>query len=143
MLKKFRFLTLSFLVFLFVYGCSDVQETNKGEFKADKSDFEENLFTNRQNQTIGSLIDNEIIILGSYNKQEREKTSLDDIISKSSESTGDEVEITFKNAEITTKGDKYYITADNGLSLVFRKVGDRIIEDEEGQEYYTAQYPED
>ena len=35
MLKKFRFLTLSFLVFLFVYGCSDVQETNKGEFKAE------------------------------------------------------------------------------------------------------------
>lgn len=141
MLKKFSFLTLSLLIFIFIIGCSEEQETNKGEFTADKSDFEDNLFTNRQNQTIGSLIENEIIILGSYSKQAREKTSLDDIISKTSKSTGEDVELTFKNAEIKTKGDKYYITADNGLSLVFKKVGDRIIEDEEGQEYYTAQYP--
>lgn len=48
MLKKFSFLTLSLLIFIFIIGCSEEQETNKGEFTADKSDFEDNLFTNRQ-----------------------------------------------------------------------------------------------
>ena len=37
----------------------------------------------------------------------------------------------------------YYITADGGISLTFQKVGDRIVADEEGMEYFTGKYSEE
>lgn len=35
----------------------------------------------------------------------------------------------------------YYIELDQNISLEFEKVGERIIKDSQGIEYYTEEYP--
>lgn len=141
MIKKLVLTFLCISLTIFILGCSDEKTKDPTEYKARVSDFEENFFTNKNNQSIG-LTKNGLRINGYYDKEAKSKSSLDEIISSISEGSGNHVEKTFTNAEIKIEDDKYYITADEGISLVFKKVGERIIKDEKGTEYSTPKYPE-
>ena len=138
-LRRSLFTVFLLSISLLILGCSNEPTTEN--YIAKVSDFEDNIFRSSQNQSIG-LLGNELRISGVYDKEAKIKTSLDDVISTISGGTGKQVEKTFSNVKITTDKDKYTITADDGINLVFTKVGKRIIKDEKGVEYRTAKQPE-
>jgi len=142
-MNKSRKNSIYFLFFCFVLllvGCSNDITPKDENYIAKVSDFEENIFTSSKNQSIG-LFEGSLKIKGIYDKEAKRKSSLDEIIASISAETGnDQVEKTFSNAEIKTENDKYFITADEGINLVFTKVGERIIKDEEGMEFSSPKY---
>lgn len=137
--RKWLFTVLLLSISLLIIGCSNEPTTEN--YIAKVSDFEDNIFSSSQNQSIG-LLGKELRISGIYDKEAKIKTSLDDVISTISGGTGERVEKTFSNVKITTDKDKYTITADDGINLVFTKIGERIIKDEKGVRYLTAKQPE-
>lgn len=142
-LRKGLLTIFLFSIPLLIVGCIEesVVESESESYVAKISDFENNIFTNSQNQSIG-LFENELRITGIYDTNTNTNTSLDKIIASIYDGSSDQVEKIFANAEIKTKNDQYFITADEGINLVFTKVGERIIKDEEGMEYSTPIYPE-
>jgi len=138
-LRRSLFTVFLLSISLLIIGCSNEPTTEN--YIAKVSDFEDNIFSSSQNQSIG-LREGELRVSGIYDKEAKIKTSLDDIISTISLENGDQRVKTFSNVKITTDKDKYTITADDGINLVFTKVGKRIIKDEKGVEYRTAKQPE-
>lgn len=132
---RISFLVL-LIIFLLITGC---KEKTSESYEAKASDFDNNIFTNSQNQSIG-LIGEDLIIKGIYNKEAKVKTSLQPILASIYDGTGGQVEKAYANAKIKTKGDQYIITADEGINLTFVKVGERLIKDEEDAEYSTPVY---
>jgi len=133
-LKK-RFLLFISIAFIFLLAaCSE----DVIQYKAKSSDFEDGGFKNKHSQTI-AINGEELLIFNNYDHTE--KTSIDKIF-ESEDSTEKPRQKIYKNVKIKTKKDRYYITAEDGLSLEFKKIGERIIVDEEGVEYYTSKYPE-
>lgn len=130
-LKVWGFLVLLLSISLLMTGC---KEKASETYEAKASDFDNNIFTNNQNQSIG-LFGTDLTITGIHDKEAKVKTSLQPIIASIYDGTGDQVEKTYANAKIETKDDQYIITADEGINLVFTKVGERIIKDEENVEY--------
>lgn len=124
------------LIFLLV-ACSE--EKNESKFIAKASDFEDSGFTSRKGQLI-VVIGDELMISANYDPQSKEKSSIDKILESEQVKSGNHFLKNFKNVIISTKDDKYYISADDGVSLEFQKIGERIIVDEEGMEYYTQEY---
>lgn len=135
-LKKNAMYLLFLSLILLLAACTSKPTPEHEAYIAKASDFEDNVFTSSQNQSIG-LFGNDLRITGIYDKEAKRKSSLDSIISSISGGTGKQIEKIFTNAKIKTEGAKYYITADEGVSLTFTKVGERIIKDEEGIEYST------
>lgn len=133
--KNSMYLLFLSLILLLAAWTSKPTPENEA-YIAKASDFEDNVFTSSQNQSIG-LFGNDLRITGIYDKEAKRKSSLDSIISSISGGTGKQIEKIFTNAKVKTEGAKYYITADEGVSLTFTKVGERIIKDEEGIEYST------
>lgn len=121
-------------IFLLVACSEDVIQ-----YEAKPSDFEDSGFKNKYSQII-AIHGEELLIFTTYDHNEK-KTSIDEIF-ESEDSTEKPLQKIYKNVKIRTKKDRYYITAEDGLSLEFKKIGDRIIVDEEGVEYYTSKYPE-
>lgn len=130
---------LLFGLILLLAACTNEPAPENEIYIAKVSDFEDNIFTNTQSQSIG-LLGGDLRIAGSYDQGVKSKSSLDSILSSISGGTGDQVEKVFTNVEIKTKEDKYYITADEGISLTFTKIGERIIKDENGIEYTSPKY---
>lgn len=136
-MNKIRRNSMYFLLFgliLLLAACTNEPTPENEIYIAKVSDFEDNIFTNTQNQSVG-LLGGDLRIAGIYDQGAKRKSSLDSILSSISGGTGDQVEKIFTNVEIKTKEDKYYITADEGISLTFTKIGERIIKDESGIEY--------
>ena len=130
---------LLFGLILLLAACTNEPAPENEIYIAKVSDFEDNIFTNTQSQSIG-LLGGDLRIAGSYDQGVKSKSSLDSILSSISGGTGDQVEKVFTNVEIKTKEDNYYITADEGISLTFTKIGERIIKDENGIEYTSPKY---
>ncbi|MFF2753305.1 hypothetical protein ACFVR1_06055 [Psychrobacillus sp. NPDC058041] len=133
MKKRIGSLFLS-VIFLLVACSEDVTQ-----YEAKASDFEDAGFENTNNQRIVA-IGKDLFIFGNFNT--KSKTSIDKILESENFVSDQSYQKKYKNVKITTKKDKYYITADGGISLEFKKIGDRIIVDEEGVEYFTEKYPE-
>lgn len=131
--KRIGFLFLS-VIFLLVACSEDVTQ-----YEANASDFEDAGFENNKNQRI-VVIGKDLFIFGNFNT--KKKTSIDKILESENFVSDQSYQKKYKNVKITTKKDKYYITADGDISLEFEKIGDRIIVDEEGVEYFTEKYPE-
>ncbi|MCZ8541890.1 hypothetical protein [Psychrobacillus psychrodurans] len=134
-MKKRGLLFINIAFIFLLTACSE--EVIQYEAKA--TDFEESGFKNKYSQII-SIHDEELLIFTTYDHTEK-KTSIDKIF-ELEDSTEKPLQKIYKNVKIKTKKDRYYITAEDGLSLEFRKIGERIIVDEEGVEYYTSKYPE-
>ena len=130
---------LLFGLILLLAACTNEPAPENEIYIAKVSDFEDNIFTNTQSQSIG-LLGGDLRIAGIYDQGAKSKSSLDSILSSISGGTGDQVEKIFTNVEIKTKEDNYYITADEGISLTFTKIGERIIKDENGIEYTSPKY---
>ncbi len=130
---------LLFGLILLLAACINEPAPENEIYIAKVSDFEDNIFTNTQSQSIG-LLGGDLRIAGIYGQGAKSKSSLDSILSSISGGTGDQVEKVFTNVEIKTKEDKYYITADEGISLTFTKIGERIIKDKNGIEYTSPKY---
>ena len=133
-MKKRGLLFISIAFIFLLAACSE----DVIQYEAKPSDFEDGGFKNKYSQIIA--IEGEELLFFSSNYDDTEKkTSLDKIFE--SEDSAEEP-IIYKNVKIKTEKDRYYITAEDGLSLEFKKIGERIIVDEEGVEYYTSKYPE-
>jgi hypothetical protein len=128
------FLIVSF-IFLLV-ACSD----DVTQYEAKASDFEDAGFENTNNQRI-VVIGKDLLIFGNFNTKKK-MSSIDKTFKSENFVSDQSYQKKYKNVKITTKKDKYYITADGGISLEFKKIGDRIIVDEEGVEFFTEKYPE-
>ncbi|MEK5482744.1 MULTISPECIES: hypothetical protein [unclassified Viridibacillus] len=138
-MKKMLLLFSSISLIFLLVACSEYGDGMTYEAKA--SDFEGGFEHNSQMIVV---IGEKLMINGNYNAEEKQKTVLDKVLESEvdNEFPAKRIEKTYKNVKIKTKKDKYYITADDGISLEFQKIGDRIIVDEEGAEYYTDKYPE-
>ncbi|TQR21744.1 protein-disulfide isomerase [Psychrobacillus vulpis] len=128
------FLSISLIFFL--AACSE--EAKESTYIAKASDFEDSGFTSRSSQLI-VVVGDELLISANYGHT-KEKSSIDNILELENVQSSVRFEKLYKNVKIKTKGDKYYLTADNDISLEFQKIGERIIVDEEGMEYYTQEY---
>lgn len=137
-IRKNSMYLLFFSLILLLAACTNEPTPENKIYIAKVSDFEDNVFTNTQSQSIG-LFDEGLRIAGPQQKTTKRKTSLDKIISSISGGTDGHIVKVFPKAKIKTEDDKYYITAE-GIELVFTKVGERIIKDEEGIEYTTSKY---
>lgn len=137
-LKKMIRLFLSFSLILLLAACSE----DVTQYEAKASNFEDVGFVYNNDLTI-VVIGEELVIFGFVSKYDPERKTIIDKLSKSANAVqGEFNEKRYKNVKIKTKKDKYYITADDGLSLEFQKIGERIIVDEVGAEYFTNKYPE-
>ena len=134
-LKKMGLLFISIAFIFLLSACSE----DVIQYEAKPSDFEDGGFKNKYSQII-AIHDEELLIFTNYDHPKK-KTSIDKIF-ESEDSTEKPLQKIYKNVKIKTKKDRYYITAEDGLSLEFKKNGERIIVDEEGVEYYTSKYPE-
>jgi len=48
-------------------------------------------------------------------------------------------EVVYQDIQVKTKGDTYFITSGNDLSLELKRIGERILQDENGERYATSQ----
>ncbi|WP_394191856.1 hypothetical protein [Paenisporosarcina quisquiliarum] len=48
-------------------------------------------------------------------------------------------EVVYRDIQVKTKGDTYFITSGDELSLELQRIGERILQDENGERYGTSQ----
>lgn len=114
--------------------------SNDDKFKANVSDFENSGFRNNNGQII-VLIENGIMISGTLQSFEKaNKSSIAGVLKKENAKSDQLFNKIYSDGKIETKGAKYYVTLDGNISLEFEKVGERIIKDSEGVEYFTQEY---
>lgn len=51
----------------------------------------------------------------------------------------EKTEVVYQDFQIKTKGDTYFITNGDDLSLELQRIGERIVQDEDGKRYGTSQ----
>ena len=78
------------------------------------------------------------VLKGKSNK----KSNIDKVFEKENIPLTQQFNKIYKDATIKIDGSKYYITLDENIKLEFEKIGESIIEDPEGVEYYTNEYSE-
>lgn len=110
----------------------------KLEYQAKATDFEDGGFTNNRGQLI--IVENGELILSGSGPYDSKRTTAIDLVFQAQGFEIQPVYQTFQNANISTEGDTYHITADDDVSIKFKKIGERIIVDEEGEEYFTKNY---
>ena len=144
MKKKCLLFTGIVFIFLLLTACSE----DVIQYEAKPSDFGGGGFSNKSGQRI-MVNDGELVIISNLfnrdkmvitNNQAKE-TSIDKLFKYDDYPMSEPLEKVYKDFKITTKGDRYYITIE-GMKLEFKKIGQRIIVDEEGVEYFTSKYPE-
>ncbi|MBM7666005.1 hypothetical protein JOC25_002498 [Solibacillus kalamii] len=108
--------------------CSDHDDSS---LNAEKEDFE-NVYYESGRYKI-SLQDNILMIIGTYDPLDKNYV-FDNILFSEGAKSGDHIEKEYKNVIVKTKGDTYYITADD-LELTFEKFAAHIITDEDGNEF--------
>ena len=149
-MKKMK-VFLCLIILVLVSGCSlsmnenesDSSSVNnsvgtKVEYEAKATDFEDGGFTNNRGQLI--IVENGELILSGPGPYDSTRTTAIDLVFQAQGYDTQPVYQAFQNANVTTEGDTYYITADDDVSIKFRKIGERIIVDEEGEEYFTKNY---
>ncbi|WP_332650150.1 hypothetical protein [Lysinibacillus sp. 54212] len=148
-----KVMLIIFSVFLLT-ACTDTEDskggnvkgedtnTSLGELKADESDFKGSGFRNKNGQLI-AWVDKGLYVTGTLSPESAGyRTDIDTVLEKESVELGASFSKIYEDAEIKTDGLKYYIELDRNISLEFEKVGDRMIKDSQGIEYYTQEYPE-
>lgn len=110
----------------------------KVEYEAKATDFEDGGFTNNRGQLI--IVENGELILSGPGPYDSKRTTAIDLVFQAQGFEIQPVYQAFQNANISTEGDTYHITADDDVSIKFKKIGERIIVDEEGEEYFTKNY---
>ena len=109
--------------------------------EAKASDFEAEGFERNSQRIV--VIDDELVIYATYiNPEAKNKTIIDELLESEEAVPGEFYEKRYENVKIKTEKDMYYITAD-GLSLNFKKTGERIVTDDKGLNHYTGKYPEE
>lgn len=109
--------------------------------KAKVSDFEDSGFKNNNGQVIVSVEDG-IMVSGTLRLYEKtKKSSIDEVLEKENAESDQLFNKVYKKGKIETKGSKYYVTLDDNISLEFEKIGERIIKDAKGVEYFTQENP--
>lgn len=115
---------------------------NDDNLKANVSDFENSGFRNNNGHII-VLVEDGIMISGTLQSYEKaNKSSIAGVLKKESAKSDQLFNKIYSEGKIETKGSKYYVTLDDTISLEFEKVGERIIKDSEGVEYFTQEYSE-
>lgn len=108
---KKRILSLLFLSLIFTLtACSN------SEYKAEESMIEDALFVNQGGQNKNLFFVNDELTI-----KDESKDSLD--VKE------------YGKYKLSTKGDTFSLTFDDGSQLTFKRVGERLIEDEEGTVY--------
>lgn len=131
-------ITLLILTTLFLTACVNNDDT----LKARVSDFEDSGFRNTSDQLI-ALVEDGIMVSGTLHLYEKsKKSSLDEVFEKEKAESDQHFNKIYNKGKIETKGSKYYVTLDNNISLEFEKIGERIIKDSKGVEYFTQEYSE-
>ena len=129
-MRKRGLLFISIAFIFLLAACSE----DVIQYEAKPSDFEDGGFKNKNDQIIA--IEGEALLFFTSNYVDsKKKTSLDKIF-ESEDSAGNPLHKIYKNVKIKTEKDRYYITAEDGLSLEFKKIGERIIVDEEGEKNF-------
>lgn len=118
---------------IFIAGCKD-----ESEFKSDEEHFEKTLFTNKYNQNIGVTSENSVRISGYY--REGSQSDLNPILKQISNGSSNFVEHYYSEYTLKTKDNKYYLSLNDEIEIVFERIGERIIVDEAGAEYTTPTY---
>lgn len=138
--KKLSLLLTLLLITAGLMACSNNSDGDTPVAKA--TDFNEAYYKNDKNQYISFVEDKLVIHSRNENVDERKITSLDTIIEELAGDSIDFNEYVFPNASIKTKGDQYFVKADGDIELVFTKIGERTIKDDQGSRYTTQVYPE-
>ncbi len=145
--KEFAILTLLVLLSGCSFSVSDNESSSSTskdaavpevEYEAKATDFEDGGFTNNRGQLI--IVENGELILSGPGPYDTKRTTAIDLVFKAQGYEIQPVFQAFQNAKISTEGDTYHITADDDVSIKFKKIGERIIIDEEGEEYFTKNY---
>ncbi|MGE7981894.1 protein-disulfide isomerase [Solibacillus sp. NPDC093137] len=122
---------LSIACVLSLFGC-DQQNLSKNSDKVTKAEDFESHFYQSDRYTI-YLHEDGLTIDGTFINDDR-KSILDKVV-VSEEMDSPHIHKEFTNAKVEVKGDKYIITADDGVSLEFTKFMNHIIVDSVGMEY--------
>lgn len=122
---------LSIACALMLFGC-DQQNSSKNSGKVAKAEDFETHFYESDRYTI-YLHEDGLTVYGAFINDNR-KSILDDVV-VSDDMGSPFIHREFTNAKVEVKGDKYFITADDDISLEFTKFMDHIIVDSEGMEY--------
>ncbi|MFF2755705.1 hypothetical protein ACFVR1_18585 [Psychrobacillus sp. NPDC058041] len=112
---------------------------NEDTLKAKVSDFEGSGFRNNKGQII-VLVEDGIMVSGTLRVNEKtKKSSIDEVLEKENAESDQNFNKVYNKGKIETKGSKYYVTLDDNISLEFEKLGERIIKDLKGVEYFTQE----
>ena len=106
--------------------------------KAHVSDFKDSGFRNNNGKVI-VLVEDGIMVSGTLRLHEKKKSSIDEVLEKENAESDQLFNKMYHNGKIETKGSTYYVMLDDDFSLIFEKVGERIIEDAKGVEYFTKE----
>lgn len=139
--KKLTVLLTLLLITAGLIACSN-KDSDGDTPVAKATDFNEAYFKNDKNQYISFVEDKLVIHSRNEHTDDRKITSLDTIIEELAGDSTDFNEYVFQNASIETKGDQYFVKADEDIELVFTKIGERTIKDKQGSRYTTQVYPE-
>lgn len=104
------------------------------EYKADAKHLESIVFkgVDQHSDSLVFLDGNVTIVEDAIFNSIKPNTNPEDLVGKSKS------EKTYKIVSISTKGDTYFVKGENNFSLELKRVGNRIISDEEGQKYDTS-----
>lgn len=131
-MKKILLLAiLSVTCALMLIGCDQLFSPKEPKKIAKVEDFETHFYESDR-YTI-YLDEDKLIIYGAL-LRDNKKSILNEVV-VSDDMDSPFVHREFTNAKIKVKGDKYFITADDDVSLEFTKFMDHIIVDSEGMEY--------
>lgn len=114
--------------------------TVKNELQANIADFEDSGFKNNAGQVI-ALTDKGLLISGQRSTSDGRKNSdIDMFLANLQIAEGEMFSEIYEDTEISTEGSKYTVVIDKNIQFEFEKIGDRIIKDTQGVEYYTQEY---
>lgn len=112
--------------------------TSNDEWVAQIDDFKDSGFQNNAGQLI-ALTEDGLLVSGE--RSDNKKVSDIDLFLKSLDiQVGENFRQIYENAEITTDGSKYIISIPNTGQFEFEKIGERMIKDAQGIEYFTQEY---
>ncbi|AWE07477.1 protein-disulfide isomerase [Lysinibacillus sp. 2017] len=129
-MKKILSLAMLIACALMLFGCDQLFSPKEPEKVAKVEDFKTYYYVSDRYTVY--LHEDKLLVYGIYLRDT--KSSLDEFV-LTKEMDGPFVNTEFTNAKVKVKDDKYFITADDDLSLEFTIFMDHIIIDSFGTEY--------